>query len=294
MARSTPRWLTSRNMLGVSVLALLLTSILPPRAGRALDWLSNPADFVLRPLQAVMVRGVNLVLGPDELRTREQATSAELLKERDEYLHQALQLQQENEDLRRVIIDLQQGMALNPSLTVRQRTAPVIGPSPDLSGGLLTLRAGKRDGVEVNSVVVCHGVHLVGRIRDVSERASKVLPITDRSAGIVGGVIMLDAMTAGPTCPSLKPTGDGRLRGGVEYLFDPAVQSQPEIKPHMTVRLLDKAWPESAQKLVIGEVESVDPDRGSPTRSIVTVRPLYTLDRLSEVMIRIPSDGDQR
>ena len=86
---------------------------------------------------------------------------------------------EEAEALRTLVRDLSRGMELNPSLAVRQIAAPVIGYGSDLSGGLLTVRAGRKDGVEPNSVVVVRGVYLVGRVQRVRQQQQRVGQVGD-------------------------------------------------------------------------------------------------------------------
>jgi hypothetical protein len=57
------------------------------------------------------------------------------------------------------------------------------------------------------------------------------------------------------------------------------------------VRLDDDRWPESAQRFVLGKVESVEADPANPLRTIVTVVPTVEVERVSEVTLRIASDS---
>jgi hypothetical protein len=190
---------------------------------------------------------------------------------------------------------------------VRQIAAPVIGFGTDLNGGLLTVRAGSRDGVEANAVVVVRGVYLLGMVLRAEERTSTVMPITEPSFSTMFkgqkkflGAVMLDEQHAGPTW-KLDTISAGSMVGRVFYDNDPDVgppgspgstgstADRAPILPDMLVRLRDPAWPSSAQMLVIGRIERVDP--GSNNRPIVTVRPLQDLGHVSEVLIRVPDSA---
>ena len=61
----------------------------------------------------------------------------------------------------------------------------------------------------------------------------------------------------------------------------------------MVVRLQDPNWPASAQMLIIGKIVRVEPKPTEPLRQVITVRPVYDLSRLGEVVVRIPEPGAQ-
>ncbi|HZW10279.1 MAG TPA: hypothetical protein VFF69_10290, partial [Phycisphaerales bacterium] len=82
----------------------------------------------------------------------------------------------------------------------------------------------------------------------------------------------------------LRPAGDGTLKGDVG---DPGAQGSRLIQPGQVVRLFDRHWPASAQMLVIGAVESVEPAPDSPLRPVIVVRPTVALERVTEVIVRI-------
>jgi hypothetical protein len=84
----------------------------------------------------------------------------------------------------------------------------------------------------------------------------------------------------------LSPSADNTLRGPVEDARG------IEPSPGQIVRLADSdRWPASAQMLLVGRVESVEPDPNQPLRKVVIVRPSLKLDRVSEVVLRISADA---
>ena len=88
-------------------------------------------------------------------RDREPDSQVEVLKHQNEILRQELlRAQDEATNLRHVISDMSKGRELDLDLAVKQIPAAVIGWGGDLSGGLLTVRAGEREGIEKGSIAV--------------------------------------------------------------------------------------------------------------------------------------------
>ena len=216
---------------------------------------------------------------------------ANLQAQLDEAKLELRQSRQESEDLRLLIRDLSRGMELNPALAVKQINAPVIGFGADLTGGVLTVQAGRRENVNPKDVVTVRGINLMGRVTKVDERTCAVAPITMKGSRSLRGVIMLDDHKFGPHC-QLDAVGNGLLAGRVMYETesgDVAAGESPNIQPGMDVLLDDGEFPISSRMLVIGKVVSVEPSPSSLIRLIVTVRPVVQdLGHVGEVIIRIP------
>ncbi len=287
---------SSRTSLTLAFLLVAGAAAAPRPISSALTHLHVPATVLLAPVQQPARSLLAWLRGPGPGLTAD-APSPEvqvLREQRDQYALEVKQLRQQIDELRVLIRDLSRGFDLNPSLAVKQITAPVIGYGADNSGGLLTVRAGRRDGVSVNNVVALRGVHLLGRVVRVDDRTCAVLPLTRMSKGeAVGGVVMLADETIGPRV-LLKTHEGGTLRGQVEYLPDPSGVAPPvTIARGMVVRLqdADARWPQSAQMLIIGQIETAEPSPEMPLRTVVTVRPIHEIERASEVMIRIPESG---
>lgn len=289
---------SARTSLTLAILLVVVVAFLPRPLISWLTHLHGPATVLLAPLQqparslVVWFRGPGGAGGPG-VRLDESPEEKVLREQRDQYALEVKQLRQQVEEFRVLIKDLSRGFDLNPSLAVKQMTVPVIGFGADTSGGLLAVRAGRRDGVSVSNVVAIRGVHLLGRVVRVDERTCAVLPITRMSRGdAIGGVVMLSDETLGPTVVLKTVDGmGGVLRGLVEYLADPSGVAPPvAITPDMIVRLRDSdgRWPQSSQMLIIGKIEKAEPSPEIPTRTVITVRPLHDIERASEVMIRVP------
>ncbi|MEM7756316.1 MAG: rod shape-determining protein MreC [Planctomycetota bacterium] len=293
MARSGLHRAT-RHAMSVVVLALLVLSITPVRF---LGWVELaghlPQTLVVpisHPMTAVgrWFTPARRVIDDDRVR--------QLELENDRLTGLYLQQIRQTERYRTLAETLQRGRSLGTDVPVALATVPVVGVSSDASSSLLTVRAGTRDGVTRNTVATVDAVQLVGKVDDARTRTSTVRPITDPSVAQVQGLVMLtDLGSEGLACV-LRPTGDGRLRGDLEYLSPtPDRPTAPEVTVGMTVRLDDPSWPAGAQMLVLGTVERVEPSDDSPLRRVVIVKPTVDLRRVSEVVLRIPVDtGDDQ
>lgn len=292
MPRPLGSQLAGKPGLTGAVVVLTVLSLLPVSWIGWVSALHNPVLTVIAPLQQ-SVRSVAVWFRPplgvadDKELEQLRAYAAEL---NAMYLRTKL----EADDLRARIREISRAMDLNPQLAVRTIMAPIIGAGADLSGGLITVKAGAREGVEVGNVVAIRGIYLFGRVKRVSDRTAEVLPITylprKRDPEKIGAAIMLDEQRIGPRC-DLAPTGDGLLSGKVQDDVDPNSPQQTTPVPGMLVRLIDDAWPASAKMLIVGQVDRIEPAPDQPLRKIVFVRPVYNIDRWSEVMIRIPENS---
>lgn len=269
--------------MGATIAVLLVLSVLPARTIGWLGWFSTLTDTLVTPARHPFAL-VSRWLAPAQPKRNEEAVRT--LEDELEHARQLyLQTQDENDKLRSVIQELQRGIALNPNLPVQQLAAGVTGSSSDLSSALLHVRAGQKHGVQVNTVATAPGLQLLGRVVRVTSRTSQVQPITSKSAGKLQAKVMLDQDSGAGLACLLDPVGNGTLRGQVED------SPGTELAAGLIVRLADTDWPESAQMLVVGRVESVEPDPNQPLRKVVVVRPLLKLDRVSEVVLRISPDS---
>jgi cell shape-determining protein MreC len=278
---ATDRWLPA------TVALLLIVSFLPPRLLAPVGWLGELAGVITAPVSQPM-RVVGAWLSPASAGAPEPEEIALLRKERDEYQTLYERMRERNNDLLRLMEQQQLMIELNPSVSTRHLSAPVIGGTSDPGAAQLQIRAGSAQGVSRNDVVAVEGVQLLGRVERAGERTSWVLPITSIATRYVEGKVMA-ADGEGYAC-KLQPVGDGTLRGDVA---NPGAEGARAIQPGQTVRLFDRQWPASAQMLVLGTVESVEPAPDSPLRPVIVVRPTVVLERVTEVIVRVtPSEGE--
>jgi len=257
-------------------------------------WFGTLAQTLAAPVSHPVARFVRWV-APAAPREAIEDEGSRLWRQRSEEFETLyLREQSENQRLREQIAELQSNAASmgGMRLDVRLLAAPVIGASTDLSSGLLAVRAARGSGITPGTTVaVVVGVQLLGRVDSVRGWIPMVRPITDRSAGRVEGVVVLgDSREAPRLRCSLTPRGDGTLSGPVEDA-GATIGEGASLAVGQRVRLDDRAWPESAQQLVLGEVERIEPNPEQPLRRMIVVRPLVDLSRISEVVLRIPIGG---
>lgn len=289
MSRLPHQSTAARLLLPSVVVVLIVLSLTKLSWLRWVSSLANVPTAILTPGSAVVSTAAGWLLPakrPVVTSERERALVEELEHWKTLYQRE----DRNNEKLRKQIAELQRGRLINPESNITQFVAPVVGTSSDLSSGLLRVRAGENIGVVQGTVAVTDGVQIVGRVTSVSGPTSLIQPITRKGGLKVSGRVMVDEPNnVGLKC-LLDPIG-GRLRGAVEAPDASAASLKPE--PGHTVRLDDDRWPESAQRFVLGKVESVETDPANPLRTIVTVVPTVEVERVSEVTLRIASDSSK-
>lgn len=285
-------------MLPVAVALLVIGSFLPARFLGPAGWFGDLLATLSAPVSQP-ARAMAGWLAPASPESTEPEAVRELEREVQYYRTLYERMRERNNDLLRQMEQLRLIVSLNPDLNVRNLTAPVVGATADLGRASLQIRAGRGQGVDRNDVIVVEGVQLFGRVERAGERVSWIRPITaERSnseggSDSLGGQVMIED-GRGLQC-LLRPVGDGLLKGDVAYDAGSDQQAPGAASPiaaGQIVRLDDGAWPASAQMLIIGRIESVEPAPDSPLRQIITVRPTVALDRVTEVIVRISEEDD--
>lgn len=280
-----------RRLLPAAVLALLILALLPTRVAGWMDWFGDLTIRIVAPISHPTTQ-VARWLSPARVAQVENKANEQLQREAEYFDFLYRQELQENERLRAVIVGLQSGMGISGRAPVRLYTAAVTSHTGDLSSGLLTVRAGTKQGVvERNTVAVVRAVDLVGRIEHVSTRLSRLRLINDRASGRIEGRVIVDESGTTLKC-SLEPFRDGTLQGWVTVPASLGSENDPpQARKGMLVRLDDASWPASAQQLVIGVVQSVAPAPDVAIRQVVIVKPRVELQRVAEVILRITDEA---
>lgn len=291
MAGPLSRRPSARTLLRISLVLLFVMAIVPMRFTRWTTGFADVAVTVSAPVSNA-VRWVSDPLTRPFRRSADPALAEQYLQELEVARQRSLDLELKVRELERLVFELQRGAELTPELGVQQVAAPVIGRFSEASSSALQVRAGTGRGVVENSVAVVEGLQLLGRVERVTGAWCVVRPITDKAAGGLMALVMTgDELESGIQC-RLEPAGGGRLEGPATWVFDETRRAPVEITVGMTVRLRDETWPRSAQMLIVGEVVEVSPAPDEPTRTIITVAPTVPLQRVSEVVLRVPIDPD--
>lgn len=272
-----------RGALAATVVVLLVLSLVPARFGGWANGLGDNLRMLITPVSGPVYQVVRW-FSPAEPAKSEAVTVLE--RDRDRWKGMYLNKLVEIEDLKRKLDQFGKG-AMYSDLPLAQILRPVVGTSAE-PGGQIIVRAGARDGVEVNSIATTEGVQIVGKVTAVGPRTSTVRLISEKSAGRIDGVIMTADEVRGPKALKLQPLGGG--------LFQTRVRVEAGEKPPeqgQLVRLDDKEWPKSAQMLVIGAIDR-PPQADAVGWYIVSVRPTVDLERLSEVVLRISRSEDSQ
>jgi cell shape-determining protein MreC len=280
---------THSRALVAATLLLAVLSFLPARFGQWTNQLQTIPSLVFAPVQGVVYWLASLA-------TREgvSASSAQLHtieKDRDQWMSIARRFQVENERLRADLAKYVAG-AMTPDPGLRFARATVIGPAGAPGSHVLRLRAGSGDGVSRGTVAVVDSVQIVGRVEKAGAATSTLVLITEAGQPPIDAAIFPDGEpgTAPPLMCQLHASGDGTLKGFLEYVEAKAGETRPTARVGHTVHLNDRSWPSSAGMLVLGTIVAMEPYKDSPLRQVITVRPTVKIDRVTEVTLRIPTD----
>lgn len=258
----------------LAALVLLGLALLPARWSAWTNSLSGVAALVIGPVTQP-IRGLAGFLAGESRRDN----VARLEREIEHVRTLWLQERQTSAELRRALERVQR-VAVRNEIPVAPLLRPVVGNAGGAQRGLLLVRAGAADEVTFNTVAATEDLQVIGKVVAVNARTCWVRLITHPATGSITGVVMLDENTPGPTC-LLHPFRGSLLQGLVE--FAPEASS---LTAGQTVRLDDPLWPKSARMLVLGRI--VEVRTVATGRQTIIVRPLTDLDRVSEVVLRIP------
>lgn len=270
--------LSPRRLLPMILIALAFFSFAPAAWTGWVKAARNPLETALIPVSDPVS---SLLAKAREPATEEDPRVADLEQQVQQERLLRAQAEQRIGQLRAMVRDLQAGLTIAPDAPARSIWASIVGYSPDPREGLIIAGRGSRHGVtEGQTVALARGVHLVGRVVDVGARTSRIIPITHRRAGLIEALVMTDDPTSGFEA-LLLPEGDGTLTGEL-------VADAVGVEVGQVVRLRDEAWPATSQMVVIGRVTGVGQKENQ--RLTVVVTPEVNVARVSQVVLRIPTD----
>lgn len=269
----------------VGVLALL--AVLPMSVTGWVSYLSAVPRALVAPASAQVMKLATWVGGP-AVHREEVPNATDVQRALSEQRTMIAQLRAENDRLQRALREL--GVIMKTTLgstSIRTLVAPVIGSFSGSPGSILRVKAGSSDGVMKGAVAVGPLLQALGIVTDVDARTCTVQLITARETAKFKAAIMV---TESETLACvLAPAAGGLLKGDIEWPADKETRERLVPQAGQYVRL-DAAgvWPQSADKLVVGIVESIEQSTSAPGRKAVVVRPtIDPLNRVGEVILRL-------
>ncbi len=186
-------------------------------------------------------------------------------------------------DLEEQLEQLQQAELSSPRTEIRFITAGVTGHNPNRPSDVVELSRGTRFGVREGTVAVYNGVHIIGRVTRVSLFASWLLPVTSRASGLIRALVYPkgrpEATIRDAAVIQLEPQGDGT------FIAD--LSREVKVAEGDLVSLADPAWPEAAQAMLLGTVESVRVKDQDLLRNTLVVRPRHQAHYLRYVTLKV-------
>ncbi|NNG39480.1 rod shape-determining protein MreC [Flexivirga sp. ID2601S] len=253
---------TRRRLLAGGVVATLALVAVGQARPAALDPVRSAAGEVFGPAESLL--------------TARDTTIETLTRQRDDARRQLAQRSrdaQQQDDLH--------GLQGALSRVTRFLPAQVVGFASDATTGLLqqiTIDLGSADGIETNQAVQA-SAGLVGRTVSVSRHSSTVQLVTDPKA-VVGARVGAEGALA--TVGNVTPPGLSARSPGLLTL---TMVAGGTVRKGDQVRTLGseggRPYPAG---IVVGQVVSVDPDRGQSGTTAV-VRPAVDLARLDLVAV---------
>ncbi|WP_432799495.1 rod shape-determining protein MreC [Poriferisphaera sp. WC338] len=278
------------KMMGVVVVLLVISSLLPARWGGMLAML--PKGFLqttLSPVSGTML-GWSVSMSGGEGNAGRVVPELEKYEDLQAYYADAkkfiAQLLFENERLREEVVQLRGVQETRGDLGgLTFLDARVTMNTGDKLNPILTVDRGSNKGVHPGQVVT-RGRDLVGVVMDVGVLTSRVQLVTSESAPPLGVKFM-------------APRELEKRFGREEFLelaedrkhFYVDVEVEYPVYQGDWVHLSDEqgSWPEEAKAFIVGEVEVVEDHPKTPfLMKRVVVKPRVNLDRLTRVDVIIP------
>ncbi len=275
------------------VAAFCFTSALTLAPAGWLGWTNDLADLVRLPVTPLGHAGTAVrtwlrpeprpwEVSPDQL----EQLAAE--NERQAALYRRAQLR--IAELEEQLEQLQQAEFYRPRVAVQYLAAGVTANDANRPAAAVELNRGSRAGVREGTVAVYNGAHLIGRVERVSLLRSQLLPLCSVASGLLRALVLPRDRPEAPLSEAaviqLEPKGNGT--------FTAELSRETEISEGDLVMLADHTWPEAAQAMVIGTIESVRVKDDDLLRNRLVVRTRYRAHQLRYVTLKVELDEEGR
>lgn len=278
-------FLTSQRIFPVVIAITLAVSVLPPGV---MKWFFHPIAEFQGVLLGPFAQFGNYVGGwlRPAVVTSDTTDMQELRQEMEKFRQLYIREQSRVRDLQGIIEQLQRATFPGSTAKFNPLWAPIGLRSPFSGLGQVTLNRGSSNGVTPGTVAVYNGVQLVGQVKsDISSVQCALLPLANKDTGML-------------SVRAVPKGGDGTLPGGTTFQIEPVGDGtflgEPDnslvISAGEDVLLFDQNWPETAQGMVVGVVESVSGSDAKPLRQRVIVRPTLQVAQLHQVLLKIETD----
>lgn len=222
-------------------------------------------------------------------RAGDENLEQQLWEERAEFERLYHESQLRITELQDIIQQLQQVPLEELNSGVKPLAASVTGSNPRSRSGIADLNRGQRHGVIPGTIAVYAGVHLIGQVSEVNELSCKLLPITSAAIQPMRARVLPQDQPERPITDAplvlLESLGDGRFEAEIEHIHP--------VNAGDVVRLDDDSWPRTAQAMILGLVERVEPKDENRLLNRLIIRPRYQLSQLSHVALKIELTHDQ-
>ena len=296
MVKSPGQTEGARRLLVGSVVLLTLFAILPLSITSWTRYLSALPRALVIPATAPLTKLSSWIRGPAHHRD-ELPNTQDVERTLSEQRTLIAQLRAENERLLKALEAMKVIVATGSSAAnVRTVVAPVVGSFSMSPTSTIRVKAGSSEGVTKGSVAIGDLSQVIGIVTDVDARTCTVQLLTSKETKNFKAAIMVTE-TEILECV-LAPTSGGLLKGDIEWPTDPAKRERLVPQAGQYVRMEPGGiWPNSATRLVVGIVESIEQST-SPTgvgRKAVVVRPtIDPLSRVGEVILRLEATPDAK
>jgi hypothetical protein len=278
------------------VMLLLALALLPTPLTGFVNVLASPLRWFITPpadvLSAISTGVRRPAPAPRDAREEvDEMTVEQLVEERDEFVMAYWSQVAYAEELARLIEDMS-ATRVSARVPVRLVSAKRVGAN--LSAGTITVRAGRGQGVEPNTVAIMRGSRqIVGMVTRADAATSTVHMITDRQfqPSLVVGVALAPDAAVGTigeleTLPTLQlEAGDGRLVAPAVGADDAGRMREGDF-----VHVLDSSWPQASQMLILGRIARIR-ETDDPLFRRVEVVPIVDVDRTREAFLLVPDEG---
>lgn len=277
--------LTPQRVLIGLILLLVVSSLLPARYAASI---SAVPRFVVEPLIGMASQPLTWVSAQVRGSEARPLITSDAATFEENYFHMknyVAALQQENEQLRREIADLEQvpkdirrAMAILPARVVA-------GPRHQLDD-TLTINRGRADRIEPN-MVVTSGYNLVGLVsEEVAGSSAKVRLITSPTMSLSVTIVPPLAPPDAVGLPAkLRLERDGQT-------FAADARKQDQVAVGDLAHLRDESWPNEARGYIVGQVVAVIDNPDDPIlRRVIRIRPRPDLRYLTQVSVLVPKEG---